>query len=187
MFALAQQLTIRNVNDQFKGWKNNQNLKRQKWAEKKLLLLRHHLHSGKSQWLDGRLSTYLGRGGERPNKELIHGERFCYFDKPIQLELRLFFSEKCKKWMRTVWPDWAIFRMILASNFLTQVAQPFGDFWCNFKMHQFRIKLPPWQLLWPTFGQIFILTSGHTDGETWIDLLFPLLNVIDPIRFRTNA
>ena len=58
------------------------------------------------------------------------------------------------------------FRMILAINFRTKVAQLFGDFWCNFKKHHFRIKLP--RQHFDTFGLIFILTSGHTgltEGE----------------------
>ena len=43
----------------------------------------------------------------------------------------------CQLKVRPVWPDWAIFEIVLATNFIRKVAQILGDFLGSFDEHTF--------------------------------------------------
>ena len=63
-------------------------------------------------------------------------------------------------YVQSVWPDWAIFFL---SNFLTKVAQIFGDSVGYLKMSLFNQKTVV-AALWTTFrrfGQLLITIPGH--------------------------
>ena len=77
-----------------------------------------------------------------------------------------------------MWPDWAIFEKLLASNFIAQI---FGYFWSYFKASLFEKKM-----VWLLFCQLFENLGYFFILRMWLHLAPALLLILSPACLAGN-